>query len=181
VFSRLATVVFVLGVVPGSLWLGGVLPSPDSREDIVPYESRTIGAEEEWREHVSAICGWERQQARAFKKAFRRAWSPADIEFQFNAALRLSDQSLAIFNRLATPLEYTREARTLRLLLWEERTGIKNARDAFKDRRRGPFLRSVRRFVAADVKSSRLLAQLGVAGCTVKPLSIPESERARVV
>jgi hypothetical protein len=59
--------------------------------------------------------------------------------------------------------------------------GIKNARDAFKERRRGAFLRSVRRFVAADVKSSRLLAELGVAGCNVKPVSVPESERARVV
>ena len=180
-FSRLAAVVFVLGVVPGSLWLGGVLPPPDSRRDIVPYESRTIGAEEGWRDHVSAICEWERQQGRAFNKAFRRAWSPADIEFQFNAALRLSDKSLAIFNRLDTPFEYRREARTLRRLFWEERMGIKNARDAFKERRRGAFLRGVRRFVAADVKSSRLLAELGVAGCNVEPVSIPESERARIV
>ena len=180
-FSRLAGVIFVLGVVPGSLWLGGVLPPPDSREDIVPYESRAIGAEEEWRDHVGAICAWERQQGRAFKKAFRRAWSPADIEFQFNAALRLSDKSLAIFNRLDTPFEYRREAHTLRRLFWEERMGIKNARDAFKERRRGAFLRSVRRFVVADVKSSRLLAELGVAGCNVEPVSIPESERARIV
>jgi hypothetical protein len=181
VFSRLAAVVFVLGVVPGSLWLGGVLPPPDSRGDIVPHESRTIGAEEEWRDHVGAICEWERQQGRAFKKAFRRAWSPADIEFQFNAALRLSDKSLAIFNRLDTPFEYRREARTLRRLFWEERMGIKDARDAFKVRRRGAFLRSVRRFVAADAKSSRLLAELGVAGCNVEPVSVPESERARIV
>jgi hypothetical protein len=181
VVSRLAAVIFVLGVVPGSVWLGGVLPPPDSREDIVPYESRAIGAEEEWRDHVGAICAWERQQGRAFKKAFRRAWSPADIEFQFNAALRLSDKSLAIFNRLDTPFEYRREAHTLRRLFWEERMGIKNARDAFKERSRGAFLRSVRRFVAADVKSSRLLAELGVAGCNVEPVSIPESERARIV
>jgi hypothetical protein len=181
VFSRLAAVVFVQGVVPGSLWLGGVLPLPDSRQDIVPYESRTIGAEEEWRDHVGAICVWERQQGRAFKKAFRRAWSPDDIESLFNAALRLSDESLAIFDRLDTPFEYRREARTLRGLFWEERTGLKNARDAFSERRRGAFLRSVRRFVAADVRSRRLLAELGVAGCNVKPASIPESERARIV
>jgi hypothetical protein len=181
VFSKIAAAVFILGVIPGSLWLTGFLPPPDSRQDIVPYESRTIGAEEEWRDHVSAICGWERQQGRAFEKAFRRAWSPADVEFLFNAALRLSDESLAIFNRLETPFEFTGEARTLRRLFWEERMGIKNARDAFKDRRRGAFLRGVRRFVAADVKSSRLLAELGVAGCNVKPVSIPESERARIV
>ena len=180
-FSRLAAVVFVLGVVPGSLWLGGALPPRDTREDIVPYESRTIGAEEEWRSHVSAICGWERQQGRAFQKAFRGAWSPADIEFQLNAALRLSEESFAIFNRLETPFEFVSEARSLRRLLWEERMGIKNARDAFKDRRRRAFLGGVQRFVEADVKSSRLLAELGVAGCNVKPVSIPESERARIV
>jgi hypothetical protein len=181
VFSRLAAFAFVLAVVPGSLWLGGFLPPPDSREDIVPYESRTIGAEDEWRDHVSAICGWERQQGRAFQKAFRRAWSPADIEFLFNAALRLSDESLAIFNRLDTPFEFKSEARTLRRLFWEERMGLKNARDAFKDRKRGAFLKGVRRFVDADVKSSRLLSELGVAGCNVKPVSIPQSERARIV
>jgi hypothetical protein len=181
VFPKLAAIVFILGVVPGSLWLGGFLPPPDSREDIVPYESRTIGAEEEWRDHVSALCGWERQQGRAFKNAFRRASSPVDIEFQFNAALRLSDESFAIFNRLETPFEYRREVRTLRRLFWEERMGVKNARDAFKKRRRGAFLRGVRRFVAADVKSSRLLAELGVTGCDVKPVSIPESGRARIV
>jgi len=180
-FSRLAAVVFVLGVVPGSLWLGGALPPRDAREDIVPFEVRTISAEEEWRDHVSAICGWERQQGRAFRKAFRRASSPADVEFLFNASLRLSDESLAIFNRLDTPFEYRREVRTLRRLFWEERMGIKNARDAFKSRRRGAFLRGVRRFVEADAKSSRLLAQLGVDGCNVKPVSIPPNQRARIV
>jgi hypothetical protein len=180
-FPKLVAVVFVLGVVPGSLWLGGALPPPDAREDIVPFEVRTTSAENEWRDHVGAICGWERRQGRAFRKAFRRASSPADVVFLFNAALRLSDESLAIFNRLDTPFEYRREARTLRRLFWEERMGIKNARDAFKRSRRGAFLRGVRRFVEADVKSSRLLAQLGVDGCNVKPVSIPQNQRARIV
>jgi hypothetical protein len=115
------------------------------------------------------------------KKAFRRAWSPDDIESLFDAALRLSDESLAIFDRLDTPFEYRREARTLRGLFWEERTGLRTHAMPFSERRRGAFLRGVRRFVAADVKSSRLLAELGVAGCNVKPVSIPESERARIV
>jgi hypothetical protein len=44
-----------------------------------------------------------------------------------------------------------------------------------------PFSEAFVAFVAADVKSSRLLAELGVAGCNVKPVSIPESERARIV
>ena len=180
-FSKLAAVVFVLGIVPGALWLGGVLPPPDSREDIVPYESRTISAEAEWRDHVGVICGWERQQGRAFEKAFRGASTPADVEFLFEAAIRLSDESLAIFNRLDTPFEYRREARTLRRLFWEERMGIKSALGAFKERRRTAFLRSVSRFVEADAKSSRLLAELGVDGCNVKPVTIPDSERARIV
>ncbi len=179
--SRVAAVVFVLGVIPASLWAAGALPPEQAREDLVPFESRTTSAEEEWRARVGTICGWEQRQNRAFERAFRGAATLADVQLLFEAAIRLSDESLAIFGRLETPLQYRGEARTLRRLIRQERSGIKGALDALNAGQRAAFLRSVRDFVAADAKSSRLLVELGIDGCKVKPVTVPEGERARIV
>jgi hypothetical protein len=179
--AKLAAFVFVVGVIPAMLWVTGLLPPPEARSDIVASEPRTTPEETAWRDRVSAICGWERKQGRALEKAFRRASSPVDVEFLFKAAIDLSDESLAIFKRLDTPLEYRREARTLESLFWQERMAIKHALEAFKDRRRAAFTRAVRALVAADAKSSRLLAQLGVDGCNVKPVTVPQGSRERIV
>jgi hypothetical protein len=181
VAPRLAAAIFVLGVIPASLWAAGVLPPDEPRQDLVPFESRTTSADAEWRARVGTICRWERQQGREFTRAYRRASSPADIELLFEAAIRLTDESLAIFNRLDAPLQYRAEARTLRRLLREERDGIQGALEALNAGRRAAFFKSVRTFVAADTKSSRLLVELGIAGCKVQPVTVPEGERARVV
>jgi hypothetical protein len=181
VVLRVAAIIFVLGVIPASLWVAGVLPPEPAREDLVAFESRTTSAEEEWRSRVGTICGWERRQSRAFERAFSKASTPADVQLLFEAAVRLSDESLAIFSRLEPPLQYRGEARTLRRLLRQERDGIKDALDAFDAGQRAAFLRSIRNFVEADVKSSRLLAELGIDGCQVRPVTVPESERARIV
>lgn len=181
VVSRVAAIVFVLGVIPASLWVAGVLPPEQARDDLVAFEARTTSAEEEWRARVGTICGWERRQNRAFERAFRKASTPADVQLLFEAAIRLSDESLAIFGRLETPLQYRGEARTLRRLLREERNGIKNALDALNAGQRAAFLRSIRAFIEADAKSSRLLVELGIDGCKVQPVTVPEGERARIV
>jgi hypothetical protein len=181
VVSRVAAIVFVLGVIPASLWVAGVLPPEQARDDLVAFESRTTSAEQEWRARVGTICGWERQQNRAFERAFRKASTPADVQLLFEAAIRLSDESLAIFGRLKTPLQFRGEARTLRRLLREERNGIKNALDALNAGQRAAFLRSIKAFVEADAKSSRLLVELGIDGCKVQPVTVPEGERARIV
>jgi hypothetical protein len=179
--AKLAAFVFVVGVVPAALWLAGALPPPEARSDVVAYESRTTSEETAWRDRVSAICGWERKQGNALKKAFRKASSPADVQLLFREAIRLSDESLAIFKRLETPLEYRREARTLRRLSWQERMAIKHALEAFKQRRRAAFVRAIRALVAADAKSSSVLAQLGIDGCNVKPVTGPQGGRERIV
>jgi len=179
--AKLAAFMFVVGVIPGALWVAGLLPPPEARSDVVASESRTTSEETAWRDRVSAICGWERKQGRALEKAFRRASSPADFQLLFQEAIRLSDESLAMFKRLATPLEYRREARTLRRLSWQERMAIKHALEAFKDGRRAAFVRAIRALVTADSKSSRLLAQLGIDGCNVKPVTVPQSGRERIV
>ena len=179
--AKLAAFVFVIGVIPAALWVADLLPPPEARSDIVASESRTTSEETAWRDRVGVICGWERKQGRALEKAFRRASSPVDVELLFKAAIHLSDESLGIFKRLDTPLEYRREARTLRRLAWQERMAIKHALEAFEQRRRASFMRAIRDVVAADAKSSRLLAQLGVDGCNVKPVTVPQGSGERVI
>jgi hypothetical protein len=181
VFAKVCAFVVVVGVVPATLWLGGFLPPPEARSDVVASESRTTSEENAWRMRMGAICGWERKQGRALEKAFRRASSPADFQLLFREAIRLSDESLGMFRRLDTPLEYRREARRLRRLSWQERTAIKRALEAFKEGRRAAFMRAIRALVAADAKSSDLLAQLGLDGCNVKPITVPQGSRERIV
>jgi hypothetical protein len=86
-----------------------------------------------------------------------------------------------MFKRLDTPLEYRRDARTLQRLSWQERKAIKHALEAFKDGKRAAFVRAIRALVVADSKSSNLLAQLGIDGCNVKPVSVPQGSRERIV
>ena len=180
--ARFAAGVVVVGVVPVALWLTGLLPIPEARSDVVAYESRTTSEEAVWRDQVGAICGWERKQGRALEKAFRRASSPVDVELLFKEGLRLGDESLGMFNRLDTPLEYEREARTLNRLFRDEHRNLEEALEAFKRLRRGAFVRAIRRFAAADAKSTRLLVQLGVDSCgNVKPVTLPQGQRERIV
>ena len=77
VLVKLVVVAFALGVVPAALWATGNLPPPHAREDLVSQLSvPKLSAEEEWRQHVGAICGWQRKQVRTLGKAFRRAVTP---------------------------------------------------------------------------------------------------------
>jgi hypothetical protein len=180
-FAKVSAFVIVVGIVPATLWLAGFLPPPDARSDVVASETRTISEESAWRTRMGAICGWERKQGRALEKVFRRASSPADVRLLFQEAIRLSDESLAMFKRLDTPLEYRREARTLQRLSWQERMAIKHALEAFKDGKRAAFVRAIRALVAADSKTSRLLAQIGIGGCNVRPVTVPQGSRERIV
>lgn len=180
--ARIAAGVVVVGLVPGALWVAGLLPPPEARSDVVAYDSRTTSEEALWREHMGAICGWEQKQGRALERAFRRASTPADVELLFREGVRLGDESLGMFNRLDTPLEYRREARTLKRLFREERQNLVRAIEAFKHARRAAFLRAIREFAAADAKSTQLLVQLGVNGCgNVKPVTLPQGQRERIV
>jgi hypothetical protein len=181
VIAKVAAFLFVVGVAPAALWLAGLLPPPEARSDVVAYEARTTSDETAWRNRVSAICGWERKQGRALGKAFRKASSPVHFQLLFQEAIRLSDESLAIFKRLDTPLEYRREARSLQRLSWQERTAIRHALEAFKQGRRAAFVRAIRALVAVDSKSSSLLTQLGIDGCNVKPVTVPQGGRERIV
>jgi hypothetical protein len=179
--ARIAAVVIVVGVVPGALWVTGLLPPPEARSDVVPFESRTTSGQTAWSNRVSAICGWERKQVRAVRKAFRGASSPADVEFLFKAAIKLSDTSGAMFKRLDAPLGYRREIRTVQRLFRQERKAIEQALEAFKARRSAAFMRAIRRLVVADARTTRLLAQLGADGCRVPPITVPQGGGEKIV
>jgi hypothetical protein len=179
--ARIAAAVLVVGVVPGALWVTGLLPPPEARSDVVPFESRTTSEQAAWSNRVNAICGWERKQVRALRKAFRRASSPADVEFLFKAAIRLSDESVAMFKRLDAPLEYRREVRTLQRLFRQERRSIEQALEAFKKRQSVAFMRAIRRLAATDERTTRILAQLGADGCRVQPITVPQGGGEKIV
>jgi hypothetical protein len=179
--ARLAAVVLVLGAVPATLFAAGQLPLPEREQGVVPYETRTLSAETQWREHVNAICAWEKKQAKTLVRAFRRARTRADVELLLQHAIRLGEQSSAIFGRLHPPLVYRREATTLRRVFRSERAALANLLDAFRVGNRAAFYSAAKRLVAADQRSTRLLTELGVDGCGVRPIAVPERERIRTI
>jgi hypothetical protein len=180
VLLKLAAGAVVLGIIPVALISVGGLPS-GPREDLVPYETRTVGAEEQWRERVGAICKWELKQGKAFNRAFRRAAAPVDVVFMFKSLIRLNDESMAIFARLEAPLEFRRESKDLLRYLRQQRAGLAGALRAFRDRRRPAFIQSVRRLAKAEAKIGGLLVQLGVNSCGLKPVTVPGPSRVRIV
>lgn len=179
--SRLAAVVLVLGIVPAAVLATGQLPLRQREEGVVPYTARTVSAEEEWRDRMSVICGWEKEQAKSLERAFRRASTVADVELLFEQAIHLGERSSAIFGRLRVPLAYRRETRELSGLLRAKRNALEALLDALRAGKRPAFFRAARRLVAVDLRSSRLLTQLGIDGCGLKPVSVPERERVRIV
>jgi hypothetical protein len=181
VLSRLAGVALVLGIVPAAVFATGQFPLPQREEGVVPYPTRTLSAEEEWRDRMSVICGWEKEQAKSLERAFRRASTVADVQLLFEHAIHLGERSSAIFGRLRVPVAYRGEARGLRGLLRTKRNALEALLDALHAGKRPAFFRAARRLAAADVRSSRILTQLGIDGCGAKPVSLPERERVRIV
>jgi hypothetical protein len=181
VLWKLAAVALVLGIVPAAVLATGQLPTRQREEGVVPYTPRTVSAEEEWRERMGVICGWEKKQARSLGRAFRHASTLADVQLLFEHAIGLGERSSAIFGRLRVPLAYRREARELRGLLRTKRNALEALLDSLRAGKRGAFFQAANRLADADLRSSRLLTQLGIDGCVVKPVSVPERERIRIV
>jgi hypothetical protein len=151
VLAKVLAFALVLGIVPVALLAFGGLPA-EPRKDLVASEVRQVNSEQQWHDRVGAICGWQRKQVKLFKKAFR----DVAIEFQ-------------------------RESRTLVRLLESESASLGAMAKAFHDQRRDAFVRSLRRFIRLDARSSALLNDLGGAGCGAKPITLPESQRVRIV
>jgi hypothetical protein len=180
VLAKALVIVFVVGIVPIALLAFGGVPT-EPRKDLVASETRQDNAEEQWQDHVGAICAWQRKQVRLWRRAFRDVASPADIEFALKSAMRMIDESRAIFSRLDPPFEFQRESRTLVRLLARESTSLDAMIKAFHDRRQDAFVRSLGSFVRLDTRSSALLNELGGSGCRAKPVTVPNSQRVRIV
>jgi hypothetical protein len=179
--AKLATLVVVLGVIPGALFAAGALPIPEQREDIVAFETTTRSDEQLWRDRVGAICARAKEQARALKRVFRRIYTPAEAVALLDNVLRLSKESNAIFRRLRAPFAYRREARMLRSLFGREEEALADLVRAARHGRRGAFFAAARELAEVEVRSGRLLGELGVVGCGVKPATVPERERVRTI
>jgi len=76
----------------------GEEPSAADRPSSVNPEAERI----EWLDHVTAICDWERMQAKALARVYRKGGigAPKDVELMLLAVIRMSDESKAIFDRL---------------------------------------------------------------------------------
>jgi hypothetical protein len=178
--AKVLAFALVLGIVPVTLVAFGGLPA-EPRKDLVDSEVRQVNAEEQWRDRVGAVCGWQRKQVKLFNKAFRDVATPADVEFALKGARQMIDDSQAIFSRLDPPFEFQRESRILVRLLQAESASLEAMTKAFHDLRRHAFVHSLRRFIRLDARSSALLNELGGAGCRAKPMTVPNSQRLHTV
>jgi hypothetical protein len=141
----------------------------DDVEAIDPEADRT-----EWIEHVDAICDWERKRLRALIRIYRRGnilGAPKDLEIMLLAAIRMGDESKAIFNRLTPPFEYRREVRELRRLFRQERRALEGLVKAVQNLDHRRFVRGWRDLATANGRKVKALRDLGLKKCV--PRSLP--------
>jgi hypothetical protein len=171
----------VLGAVPAALWLGGSLPIPEQQTDVVAATTAPLTAEQEWVARVNTICAWEQKRGKTLQRAFRRVYTRADFAIVFQSALNYGEESLAIFARLQPPLAYRREAREIKALIRREQASLRGALRAFLRGGRRAFFREMERAFASDLRSSRMLYELGATNCAPRPPDLPRQPRAPVV
>jgi hypothetical protein len=171
----------ILGAIPGALWLGGGLPLPEQRVDVVAATSTPLSAEDEWVARVNAICGWEQMRAKTLRRAFRSVYTRADFAIVFENALGYGEDSLAIFARLHPPVAFRREAREIKALIKREQASLRKALAAYLRGDRRAFVGAMARSAIADVRSSRMLYELGATQCVPRPPDLPHQPRAPVV
>jgi hypothetical protein len=182
VLAKLAAVALVLGIVPAALWAAGELPPPQARVDLVrDLPEPELSAEEEWRQRVADLCGWQRKQARALGKAYRNAATPADFQLLLDNEIRLNERSTAIFRRLRAPLTYRREARTLLRLLQREDVALKRLAEAADGQSRAAFIRALRNIARVETRIGRVFSEFDIDGCRAKPVAAPDEDRAPAV
>jgi hypothetical protein len=179
VLAKLAAVALVLGIVPAALWAAGELPPPQAREDLVrDLPEPELSAEEEWRQQVGDLCGWQRKQAKTLGKAYRNAVTPADFQLLLENEIRLNERSTAIFRRLRAPLTYRREARTLLRLLRREDAALKRLAEAVDRQSRAAFIRALRNVARMETSIGRVISQFDIDGCRARPVTAPDEDRA---
>ena len=179
VFAKVGAILFVLGAVPFALWVGGYLPPP---EKTAAAESAEPGlVEAEWRDHVAAICIWEKKRAQGIEKALRQSVTPAQAMLGIDNAIRLGRSSLNIFRRLEPPFAYRREARQLRRLLATEQRSMDGLRRAIRAADRKAYFRNARAIVAAEKRKRAMLSDLGLRACIPQAPDAPAQGDVSVV
>lgn len=181
-FAKIGAILFVLGAIPFALWVGGYLPPPEktaAAESRPPFEPGVVEAE--WRDHVAAICDWEKERAQDVEEALRRSVTPAQAMLGIDNAIRLGQSSLDIFRRLETPFAYRREARQLKRLLADEQQAVIGLRRAIRSANRKALYRNARTIVAAEKRKRVMLADLGLQACIPKAPDLPAQGDATVV
>ncbi len=171
----------VLGAVPFALWVGGYLPPPERTAAAENRPALEPGlAEVAWRDHMAAICAWERKRMQGIEEAFSRSVTSADALLGLDSAISLGRSSLDIFRRLEPPLAYQREARQLKGLLEREQRAVVGLRDAIRSGKRKAYFRNAKVIVAAEERKRAVLADLGLRACIPQPPNPPAKADAIV-
>jgi hypothetical protein len=175
VFGKLALVLGFLVLLVVAVRLSGAPliprgeePSAANRPDSVNPEAERL----EWLDQVTAICDWERKQAKALVRVYRQRsiGAPKDVELMLLAVIRMGDESKAIFNRLTPPFEYRREVRELRSRFRQERRALESLVAAVRNVDRRAFFRGWRGLATANARKVDTLRNLGLRKCVTGEL-----------
>jgi hypothetical protein len=181
VLGKLALVLGFIVLFVGAARLSGAPLIPRGEEPAAADHPSSIDPEAErteWIDHVSAICDWERKRTKALFRVYREGsiGVPKDVELLLLAAIRMGDESKAIFNRLTPPFEYRREVRELRRHFGQERRALEGLVDAVRNLSRRQFLRHWRELAMANGKKIDALRDLGLKKCVPRPLPAGSEE-----
>jgi hypothetical protein len=181
VLGKLALVLGFVVVFVAAVRLSGAPLIPRGEEPAAADSPSSINPEAErieWIDHVSAICDWERKRTKTLIRVYRDGGIgvPKDVELLLLAAIRMGDESKAIFNRLTPPFEYRREVRELRRHFGHERRALEGLVDAVRNLSRRQFLRHWRELAGANARKIDTLRDLGLKKCVPRPLPAETGE-----
>jgi hypothetical protein len=184
VLGKLALVIGFVALFVAAIKLGGAPLIPRGEEPAGADRSASLdpeAARTEWIDHVSAICDWERKRSKALFRVYRgSAGVPKNLELLLRAAIRMGDESKAIFNRLTPPFEYRREVRELRRHFGDERRALEGLVDAVRNLDRRQYVRHWRQLAMANARKIDALRNLGLTKCIPRPLPA-KSEKSDLI
>lgn len=172
--GKLALVVGFVALFVGAVKLSGFPLIPRGEEPAGADRPNSLDPEAErleWIDHVGAICDWERKRTKTLFRVYRRSIGvPKNLELLLRAAIRMGDESKAIFNRLTPPFEYRREVRELRRHFGDERRALEGLVEAVRNLDRRQFVHRWRALAIANARKIDALRNLGLTKCVPRPL-----------
>ena len=184
VLGKLAVVIGFVALFVAAIKLSGAPLIPRGQEPAAADRSPSLDPEaerREWIDHVGAICDWERKRTKTLFRVYRGSVAvPKNLELLLRSAIRMGDESKAIFNRLTPPFEYRREVRELRRHFADERRALEGLVDAVTALDRRQFLRRWRELAVANGRKIDALRNLGLSNCVPRPLPA-EPEQSHLI